>query len=53
MDSHISGEQYGFLKNHQILEPIGITKTLHSMKTKNTSALILKLDLVKAFDRVN
>ena len=51
---HISREQFGFLKNRQIVEPIGITReTLHSVKIKNTCALILKLDLVKAFDRVN
>ena len=54
LDSHIFREQFGFLKNQQIVEPIGITQeTLHSVKTKNTCALILKLDLVKAFDRVN
>ena len=54
LDTHISREQFGFLKNRQIVEPIGITqKTLHSVKTKNTCAIILKLDLVKAFDRVN
>ena len=54
LDKHISIEQYGFLKNRQIIEPIGITQEiLHTVKTKNTSALILKLDLVKAFDRVN
>ena len=54
LDTHISKEQYGFLKNRQIVEPIGILQeTLHSVKTKNSCALILKLDLVKAFDRVN
>ena len=36
------------------MEPIGIVQeALHSVKTKNTCALILKLDLVKDFDRVN
>ena len=36
------------------MEPIGIVQeALHSVKTKNYCALILKLDLVKAFDRVN
>ena len=54
LESHISKEQYGFLKNRQIVEPIGIAQeTLHTVKTKNTSAPVLKLDLVKAFDRVN
>ena len=28
-------------------------EVLHTVKTKNMSALILKLDLTKAFDRVN
>ena len=54
LDSHISIEQFGFLKNRQIMDPIGIVQeTLHTVKTKNSYALILKLDLVKAFDRVN
>ena len=54
LDSHISIEQYGFLKNWQIVEPIGIVQeALHTVKTKDTCALILKLDLVKAFDQVN
>ena len=54
LDSHISIEQFGFLKNCQIVEPIGIVQeALHSVKTNNSCALILKLDLVKAFDRVN
>ena len=54
LDISISRKQFGFLKNRQIVEPIGITQeVLHSVKTKNICALILKLDLVKAFDRVN
>ena len=33
---------------------MGITQELlHSIKTKNSNVLVLKLDLVKAFDRVN
>ena len=40
--------------NRQIMELVGITKeTLHTIKTKKRCALVLKLDLVKAFDRVN
>ena len=47
LDTHISSEQYGFLKDHQIAEPVGIQQeTLHTVKTKNMCALILKLDLV-------
>ena len=54
LDSHISIEQFSFFKNRQIVEPIGIVQeTLHTLKSKNSCALILKLDLVKAFDRVN
>ena len=54
LDSGISQEQFGFLKNRQIVEPIDIVlETLHSVKTKNICAFILKLDLIKAFDRVN
>jgi len=60
LDSRISKEQYGFLKNRRIVEPIGIVqetlrtvKTKNTCETKNTCALVLKLDLVKAFDRVN
>ena len=54
LDSGISQEQYGFLKDHQIIEPIGIVQeTLHTVKTKNINAFILKLDLIMAFDCVN
>ena len=50
----ISAQQFGFLKERQITEPIGITQeVLHSIKTKNASVIFLKLDLIKAFDRVN
>ena len=54
LDKFISPQQFGFLKNRQITEPLGITQeVLHIVKTKNRCALILKLDLTKAFDRVN
>ena len=54
LDTHISKEQYGFLKNRQIIDPIGIVQeSLHSIKTKNLCAFLLKIDLIKAFDRVN
>ena len=50
----ISAQQLGFLKDRQITEPVGITQEiLHSIKTKNSNVMVLKLDLVKAFDRVN
>ena len=54
LDSSISPQQFGFLKNRLIHEPVAITQeVLHSVKLKKKSALILKLDLTKAFDRVN
>ena len=54
LDKFISPQQFGFLKNHQISEPLAITQeVLHSVKSRNKSALVLKLDLTKAFDRVN
>ena len=54
LDNFISPQQFGFLKNRQISEPLAITEeVLHSVKSRNKSALVLKLDLTKAFDRVN
>ena len=54
LDKFISPQQFGFLKNRQIYEPLAITQeVLHFVKTKNRCALILKLDLSKSFDRVN
>ena len=49
LDTSISPQQFGFLKNRQILEPVAIMQeVLHSIKTKKRCALILKLDLTKA-----
>ena len=54
LDKFISPQQFGFLKNRQITEPLAITQeVLHTIQTKNRCALILKLDLTKAFDLVN
>ena len=53
LDASISPQQFGFLKNRLIQEPIAITQeVLHSVNSKNKAAIILKLDLSKAFDRV-
>ena len=53
LDSSISFQQFGFLNNHQIIEPIAtVQEVIHSVKIHKISALILKLDLSKAFDRV-
>ena len=54
LDTGITPEHFGFLKGRQITEPIGIVQEiLHTVKTKNICAFILKLDLIKSFDRVN
>ena len=49
-----SEEQFGFLKKRQIHEAVGITqKVMHSVRVKRLEALILKMDMIKAYDRVN
>jgi len=51
---YLSKEQFGFLKDHQIMEAIRLEREgIHSIKTKNLKALILKMDLVKSYDKVN
>jgi hypothetical protein len=50
----ISKEQFGFLEGRQIHEAIWVAqKGLHSLKTKKAKGTILKIELSKAFDRVN
>jgi hypothetical protein len=47
-------EQLGFLKGRQILDVIGnAQECLHSIKVKKLQAIILKLDLKKAYDCTN
>jgi hypothetical protein len=51
---YLSKEQFGFLKDRQIVEVIGLShEGIHSIKTKNLKALILKMHLLKVYDRVN
>jgi len=49
--SHIlSKEQLGFLKGRQILDAIGTAQEcLHTIKSKNSKGILLKLDLNKGF----
>ena len=50
----ISDEQFGFLEGRQITDAIAIAQeTIHSIKIKHKKALVLKLDLIKAYDRVD
>ena len=54
LDKAISRHQFGFLHDRQIIEPVGIVQeSLHSIKIENQQVMVLKHDLVKAFDRVN
>jgi hypothetical protein len=50
----LSAEQLGFLKGRRIQDAIGAAhECIHSIKQKNLKALILKLDLKKAFDCID
>ena len=54
LSNNISMEQFGLLQGRQIHEAIGVAQeALHSLKAKNISGAILKLDLSKAYDRVS
>lgn len=54
LSKNISLEQFDFLQGKQIHEAIGVAQeALHSLKEKNLSGAILKLDLSKAYDRVS
>jgi hypothetical protein len=50
----LSGEKLGFLKGRQILDAIGTAQEcIHNTKLKKLKALILNLDLQKAYDYIN
>jgi len=54
LSKHILGEQFGFLEGRQIHEDIGVAQEgLHTIKTKRIREVVIKLELSKAFDRVN
>ena len=50
----ISKEQFGFLPGRQIHEVVGIIQEdIHSIHVKGMKSVVLKIDLSKAYDRVN
>ena len=50
----LSEEQFDFLKKRQIHKGVGITQeVMHSIKVRKLEALILKVDMIKAYNRVN
>jgi hypothetical protein len=54
LSTGISKEQFVFLEGRQITDAIRVVhEVLHSIKVKNLKAMVLKLDLVKAYNRVD
>eukprot|EP00253_Pinus_taeda_P033955 PITA_33955 len=54
LSRNISMEQFGFLEGRQIHEAIGVAQeVIHSVKQKKKKGVILKIDLSKAYDRIN
>jgi hypothetical protein len=54
LGNSLSERQLGFLKGRRIQDAIGAAhECLHNIKQKNLKALILKLDLKKAFDCID
>ena len=54
LSEFISKEQFVFLDNRKILHSIGTTQEcIHTLKTKHKSYVVMKLDLAKAYGKVN
>eukprot|EP00253_Pinus_taeda_P023181 PITA_23181 len=54
LSKHISQEQFAFLHHRHIQHAIGTAQeALHSIKLRNLKGLTLKIDLSKAFNKVN
>eukprot|EP00253_Pinus_taeda_P014726 PITA_14726 len=54
LDKLISAEQTGFVEGRQILDGLVVTQeVLHSLKSKHQKGMMIKLDLSKAYDRLN
>ena len=54
LSKFISKEHFGFPGNKQIINAIGVAQEcLHSIKVKKLKAMILKVDIVKAYARVS
>lgn len=50
----ITQEKFSFLHHRQILDVVGVTQEgIHSIKTKKPPALVLKLDLIKSYDKID
>eukprot|EP00253_Pinus_taeda_P008746 PITA_08746 len=54
LDNLISAEQIGFVEGRQILDGLVVTQeVIHSLKVKKQKGMMIKLDLSKAYDRLN
>ena len=54
LSRHVSKDRFGFLEGRQIHEAIGVAQEgLHSIKSKKIRGTIFRIDLSKAYDRVN
>eukprot|EP00253_Pinus_taeda_P017254 PITA_17254 len=54
LDKLISAEQIGFVEGRQILDGLVVTQeVIHSLKVKKQKGMMIKLDLSKAYDRLN
>lgn len=54
LSKFMTKEKFGFLEDRKIMDVIGVAQEgLHSIKTKKLKSLVLKLDLVEAYDRVS
>jgi hypothetical protein len=51
--NQISGEQFGFLEGRHIHEAVGMAQGLHTIKVKKLKAMVVKVDLSKAYDGVS
>jgi len=50
----ISKEQLGFLEGRQITDATGVAQEyLHSIKVKNSKFVVLNMDMLKAYDRMD
>jgi hypothetical protein len=54
LERNLSPEQHGFLKGRRIHDAVGVAhECLHSISQKKQKALVMKIDLKKAFDSIN
>jgi len=54
LSAYILEEQFSFLQNWKIHDPVVLAQeSLHSTKSKHSSAIALNIDLLKAYDCVS